>query len=115
MLGFNLHWLVAHFIGDYLLQNDWMALNKKKSNMACLIHVTLYSLPWLFTEVTNLQLVLIMGQHYFQDRTGFIAWYCRKIGSFQLELKKDSLPWGHFIVDNIFHVLWILAVLEWVK
>jgi hypothetical protein len=35
-------WILAHFIGDYLLQNDWMAQNKKKSNLACTIHVGLY-------------------------------------------------------------------------
>lgn len=115
MLGFNLHWLVAHFIGDYLLQNDWMALNKKKSNIVCSIHVALYILPWLFTAVTPLQFALIALQHWLQDRTSFISWYCRTMGSFQLELTKDSLPWGHFIVDNIFHILWILAVLEWVR
>lgn len=24
--------LVGHLVGDYLLQNDWQALNKKKSS-----------------------------------------------------------------------------------
>ena len=27
-----MHWLWAHLIGDYLFQNDWQALNKKKSS-----------------------------------------------------------------------------------
>jgi hypothetical protein len=30
MIGLNLPWILAHLIGDYLLQNDWMAENKKK-------------------------------------------------------------------------------------
>jgi hypothetical protein len=34
------------------------------------------------------------------------------MGSFQLELKTPALPWGHFIVDNIFHVIWIVIVIN---
>lgn len=26
-----MHWIFAHLIGDYLIQNDWMALHKKKA------------------------------------------------------------------------------------
>lgn len=115
MFGFHFPWIMAHFVGDYLLQNDWMAMNKKKSNIACTIHVVLYMLPWLFTEVTFAQFYLIFIQHWLQDRTKFISWWCRMMGSFQLELKKDSLPWGHFIVDNVFHILWVLFVLEFIK
>jgi hypothetical protein len=40
--------IVGHFVGDYLLQNDWMALNKTKRNklgwQACSLHVILYTL-----------------------------------------------------------------------
>ena len=40
--------IVGHLIGDYLLQNDWMAMNKKKSGengwTACWVHCSLYTL-----------------------------------------------------------------------
>lgn len=29
----NLPYILAHFIGDFLLQNDWMAVGKKKSKV----------------------------------------------------------------------------------
>lgn len=31
--------LVAHAVGDYLLQSDWMATEKVKRSVACLAHV----------------------------------------------------------------------------
>lgn len=51
MLTISLGLLFAHFVGDGLLQSDWMALNKSKSNYALYIHAMVYSLcfaPWGF-------------------------------------------------------------------
>jgi len=39
--------LILHLTGDYLLQSDWMALNKIKSNRAAATHALVYSLPFL--------------------------------------------------------------------
>lgn len=39
--------LVIHYIADFILQTDWMALNKSKSNKALLAHVALYSVVFL--------------------------------------------------------------------
>ena len=30
--------IIGHLVGDYLLQNDWMALNKKASSLHCAVH-----------------------------------------------------------------------------
>lgn len=41
--------LLAHLIGDFFLQNDWMALNKSKRVDALYAHVMVYSacfVPW---------------------------------------------------------------------
>lgn len=35
--------LFFHWFGDFLLQNDWMALNKSKSFLALSLHVLIYS------------------------------------------------------------------------
>lgn len=110
---FKIPWLLAHFIGDYLFQNDWMAVGKKKSSFICTVHVTLYMIPFLFTGITPLQFSLIYIQHWLQDRTKFIAWWCRTTGEFQNELKTHALPWGHFIVDNVFHVIWMWIVITY--
>jgi hypothetical protein len=37
--------LWAHFVGDFILQSDYHAVNKSKSNLALFEHVLYYSLP----------------------------------------------------------------------
>ena len=40
--------LWAHFVGDFILQSDYHAVNKSKSNLALFEHVLWYSLPLTF-------------------------------------------------------------------
>lgn len=108
----HLPYILAHFIGDFLLQNDWLAVNKKRSNVACTVHVLLYMVPFVFVEATPLQYVLIATQHWAQDRSAFVAWYCRFTRSFQDELKQSGIPWGHVMVDQVFHILWMWGVMN---
>ena len=35
-----MHWIYAHLIGDYIIQNDWMAQHKKDSSFRCDVHDT---------------------------------------------------------------------------
>ena len=44
--------LVAHFVGDFLLQTDWMALNKSKNWWALGVHCLVYSLCFWFLGPT---------------------------------------------------------------
>ena len=106
MFGFSLPWIIAHLIGDYIFQNDWMAIGKKKSYFICSVHIATYMLPFLFTTLNPIQLVLIAIQHYIQDRYEFIKWFCAITGKFKAEVG-ITLPWGHFIVDNVFHIVWV--------
>lgn len=57
--------IIGHFVGDYLLQNQWMALTKsrpgRQGDIACTAHVMLYTLsvaswadvwsPWFLAAV----------------------------------------------------------------
>jgi predicted hotdog family 3-hydroxylacyl-ACP dehydratase len=109
MIGFNLHWIYAHLIGDFLLQNDWMAANKKKNSMVCMVHVITYMIPFVFTAFNWQQLLLIAVQHYIQDRTNFVAWFCKLTKKFQ---DKSNQSLGYIIVDNVFHILWVAMIVQ---
>ena len=69
--------LILHGIGDYFVQNDWMALNKKKKGwqgeLACQIHCITYSLPFTFIGSWYAVLVIYIT-HYAIDRTNIIAY-----------------------------------------
>ena len=104
-----MHWIYAHLIGDYLMQNDWMALNKKKSTLACAVHVGTYMIPFLLTPLAIWQILLIGLQHYLIDRTQFIIWFMKIKGSEKFATGPCS-PWSVIVVDNILHILFIAWV-----
>ncbi len=105
-----MHWLLAHFIGDYIIQSDWMAANKKKSQVACAIHSNTYLIPFLFCGLLWWQVLLIGIQHHIQDNSNFVIWFMNKSGSKNFT-KAPMAPWSIIVVDNIFHVIWITFVI----
>lgn len=68
--------ILAHLWGDYLLQSDWMAQNKRKSDWACTVHAALYTLCFLPVLLTGTHahpgwcLFTICGTHALIDRYG---------------------------------------------
>lgn len=104
-----MHWIYAHLIGDYLLQNDWMANGKKRESWICAVHVLTYLLPFLFTPLAWWQLALIAAQHFAQDRTAFVLWLMRKKSSAAFA-QPPCGPWSVIVTDNILHVLFMAGV-----
>lgn len=97
---------MGHLMGDYLLQINWMALNKKEKGwtgwIAAAWHCILWTLCvslWMFPELAPLvaiyptfigTLVLIFASHWILDRYGFIEWWLHKIGSRSYHLFLDK-------------------------
>ena len=98
-------YLIAHLVGDYLLQNDWMAVNKKRRTWPCLVHVFLYTLAVaVFTGWGVLPLAIVAVTHFIQDRTSIIAWWMR-FNRQEGFAKPPLAPWSVIVVDNVWHLL----------
>ena len=71
-----MNWFIAHLIGDYLLQSDWMAMNKKKANLPCLVHCFIYTaVVWALTAWPIWALAVVFVTHFAIDRTWVIKWF----------------------------------------
>lgn len=98
-------WLVGHLVGDYLLQNDWMAQGKKRAHWPCLVHVAAYTLAvMLFTQWPLWIAAVVFVPHYLIDRWGFVPWYMRAIGQTSF-MEPPMSPWSRIAVDNTLHVV----------
>ena len=73
--------LLAHLIGDYLLQSDWMAQNKTKQAWPALVHALTYSLLFIPLAMRagapQLCWFAIVSTHFLIDRyrlARYVVW-----------------------------------------
>ena len=69
--------LVAHAIGDYVIQSDWMATEKVKQSMAAFVHALVYSLVFLAFSPSVPALAFIFVTHFVIDRwrlARYVVW-----------------------------------------
>jgi hypothetical protein len=113
--------LVAHVVGDYILQSDWMATQKARRALPALAHALAYAFPFVWLTRSPRALLLICASHFVLDRwrlaryvcygTNFLsppphaAWSdCQSTGH-----TPDRPEWiSHWVltvVDNTLHVL----------
>lgn len=123
--------LILHGIGDYFLQTDWQALNKKRPGWlgfwACLKHCLTYSLPFLLIA-SPVAVLFIFLSHFVIDRTNLVAYLiaikngCRKAPSdrpsysflggydvsnfgFSSDRPFAISIWLYIICDNLLHII----------
>ena len=106
--------ILGHMIGDYLLQSDWMAINKKKKGITglipCLVHCLIWTISvYVFGFIsTNSLLIfaLLFLSHFVLDRTNFVKWYCNVT-----KIMPNPSMWKIIIVDNTLHLLMIYLIM----
>ena len=64
--------LLIHLFSDYWLQNDWMALNKKKHFWIALVHSAIYTVPFLLLTHSLVALLIICLTHAIIDHTDIV-------------------------------------------
>lgn len=144
--------IIGHLVGDYLLQNDWMATGKKRTSVIdsphdwqsplvellkpcfrwvsfpCLVHCFLWTCSvCLFAGWGPLPWLVLFLTHYLQDRTNIIRWWmtlpwkdqsrfmaCDDFDLTDMRVVPGLGPWSVIVVDNVWHIVTILAVWKWI-
>lgn len=104
--------LIGHFIGDYLFQTSWMAMNKTKQWIPLVIHSLIYTL--IVTAVVYLgygllplnAIILMIGSHIILDRRTFVKWWVKNV----MKTNGKDAGWLIIMADQIFHLI-ILGVI----
>lgn len=108
---YGLKILLAHLVGDYILQNDFLAKYKKDHTWVCLLHVSIYcSVVFCFMGWPWWGLLITAVCHFIQDRTNLIPWYMDNVSG-QKEFRTGPCKaWAAIMVDNVFHLLQLFIV-----
>jgi len=89
--------LLGHLVGDYLLQNEFLALNKSKNTrigwLAASIHCLVYTLAvclfmWNFDWFW---IIIVFLSHFLIDKFGLAELYMTKIKGFGLKDYIDNI------------------------
>lgn len=120
-----MHYLIGHLIGDYILQNDWMASNKiwkgKYDNvLVALIHGALVTLAIALCgkiagyEWASWKLIVIWLSHSVQDCFRLSLIWMLIFGQFEYFKKEmpQAYVWACIVVDNVFHLLLLFILVH---
>jgi hypothetical protein len=126
-------WIVlAHLVGDYLIQSHWMATEKTKRWLPAIMHGITYTLPYALITQSPLALIVIGGTHIIIDRfrlARHIAWFKNQLGPKRsrpqwADAKATGYPsdtpawlsvWLMIIADNTIHLMINTAAIIWLK
>lgn len=74
---FTVGQLLAHAVGDYLIQSDWMAIEKTRRSWPAVAHAVTYGLPFLLFRPSPAALAVIVVTHFVIDRwrlARYVVW-----------------------------------------
>lgn len=98
--------IIGHLVGDYLLQTDWMAQNKKLKSLPCLVHCLVWaSCVYFFSGFGFAAILFLFLCHFIQDRTQIVKWWM-SIASPGF-MQPPLAPWSMIVVDNVWHIVQI--------
>lgn len=108
----------CHFLGDYVLQTDWMAQLKTQRWLPAIAHGVTYTLPFLLVTRSPLALLVIGGTHILIDHwrlAKHVIWFKNQFAPRAFRPPhtatgySDQMPpwmavWLMIIVDNLIHL-----------
>ncbi len=120
MLGLGI--ILAHLVGDYLLQTHWMAVEKTSRWWPAILHGITYTIPYIFVTQSFWALFIICTTHIIIDRfrlARHFVWFKNQFAPkahrpSKADLKTTGYPastppwlavWLMIIADNSLHLL----------
>jgi hypothetical protein len=91
--------ILGHLVGDYLLQTEWMALQKSKNTLdgwcAAIIHCLIYTFAMcLFMRNTQaIWMVAVFLSHFPIDKFGLAEKYMKYVKGSGLKQYIDTVDW----------------------
>jgi len=100
--------LVGHLVGDFLLQNRWMAEKKTRYWVPLLIHCSVYTLAVSLLALSAggiswTGIVLIFAAHIILDRRKFVDFWANHITN------AADIPWLKIMIDQSWHLVVLAA------
>jgi hypothetical protein len=123
--------VLAHAIGDYVIQTSWMANEKLKRWWPAVIHGATYTVPFLFITRSPLALFVIFSTHAVIDRlrlAKYLVWAKNqvapkryrypyegdaKVHGYAPETPMFMAVWLMIIVDNLMHIIINWMAVSW--
>ncbi|MFZ3172920.1 MAG: DUF3307 domain-containing protein [Carboxydocellales bacterium] len=98
--------IVGHLIGDFILQNRWMAEGKVNAWTPLLVHSAVYTgviaLVALLAGGISLQgIMIIFLAHVLQDRRVIVRFWAEKV------TQGSEVPWLMIMLDQSWHVVFL--------
>lgn len=95
--------LLAHLVGDYLIQSHWMATEKTKRWWPAVAHAVTYGLPFLLITRNPVALAVIVGTHAVIDRY--------RLARHVVWAKNHLAPWRREVMPGVRR--WVRPVQSW--
>lgn len=122
--------ILAHLIGDYILQSDWQASQKTKDISAAALHAFVYGLPFAFLQPSVAAAFFIVLTHFVIDHwrlARYVVWLKNQAAPAEFRSRwsdcvatgyPSSRPpwmavWLLIIADNTLHLLCNGVALRW--
>ena len=118
---------LAHMVGDYVIQSDWMASEKTKRWWPAVAHGVSYGLPFVLVTQSVAALLVIVGTHIVIDHyrlARHVVWFKNQLAPKAFRpahtatgmgaSKPDWMAvWLLIIADNVLHMLINVGAVVW--
>jgi hypothetical protein len=119
--------VLAHLVGDYLIQSHWMAVEKVNRWWPAIAHGLTYTLPYALVTQSWVALVVIAGTHIVIDRyrlAKHVVWFKNQFApkayrpghtatGYPDETPAWLAVWLLIFADNTLHLLINAAAVIW--